>query len=150
MLKKKKTKAQLKKEFEEANTLLKLTVLALLDYDEVAKTPGYEIDMSTWYDARGDVCEVCFAGCVIANRSYAKAIGEDSIFPDDFDDDIAVKFHALNRIREGDIEGAYLRLHPEGPLLEIADLKVYPHCLDPKQWRKDMGELVKHLRKLKI
>lgn len=136
--------------------------LALADIKKVEADPDYKVDMGTWMFTRpgavdADVCEVCFAGAVLAKRlnvpppeaskqiSLDEAVGEGTL------DD---KLSMLDCFRSGDIvEG--LMQHPGLGVIAVdttSRLRIYERELGhleysdaPARWKQIMRELATRL-----
>ncbi len=111
----------------------------LVDMEKCEVSVKYSIDMdNNWHEPGDDVllkdgtpapCEVCFAGAVIA-----MTLGEEpdqSSAPAYFDVDTRMKLKALNWLRQGKLEQAYISMNRPMPLafpnhFTIADYRDSP------------------------
>lgn len=127
--------------------LHELLALALADFDIISKTPGYEVDMSSWHEADSNTgkCAVCLAGAVMANTLKVQKHISMSI-NDVYDSNLATKLRTLDSLRGGYVNDALAALRRE----QTADFS-YPepeaYHYNPLQWRKDMDRLLAWLKK---
>lgn len=88
-----------------------LLKVALADLEKIEGMPDkYVISFgSRWHSpcSTTDVCEVCFAGSVMAGTLVANP--NNNIYPDYYDEKTTRKLKALNDFREGDVHG-FLRI----------------------------------------
>lgn len=97
-----------------ANTLGVLILNALKDLHYVENSKKYVVDMDTWYKPLKplvDICQVCFAGAVIARQL---GDGDDHKIPECFSDKIAAKLEAIDSIRIYNVLGALYELYRAG------------------------------------
>lgn len=131
----------------------KPSALILMAVDDLAKaerTKGYRVDMGSWHEPNEDyntnkpVCEVCFAGSVIAMSLKTKPDQEKG--PGSFDSDTCQKLEALNEFRTGEIrEGlTTMGIDPDEhfvpntyPVVEYSDNKT--------KFKKDMRRVAGYL-----
>lgn len=131
--------------------------LGLADLAKVERSDKYEVDMSTWYRARGSKCAVCFAGAVMAKTLNAVPLEDD-------DDSVAWRdrfgtawegvIFALDAARQGFVGCAMSDMNPKKPhepFFKLGDeyLKQfgYPPAYDedPAGFRKSMRQMAKWL-----
>lgn len=112
---------------------------AIDDLEAAERSPHYRIDMDTWHapDLTSNICYVCFAGAVMANRhaihpnqTYVGPLDADS--PNEFSadqrwDDL---FSALDEFRTGYVE-AFLTMDGTLPQKMIADFAIAESPDDP-------------------
>lgn len=147
------------------NKLSALLRLALEDLNMVEQSPKYDVDMGEWHRPvvrqYGDnvpplhTCIVCLAGAVMT-----RALNEEEQYdPQEFDDDTVSKFDALDFLRHGHIEAAYLMLFPATDMVEEAStirmlherglrsriITRYAH--GPEQFRSQLHKLADDLEK---
>lgn len=117
--------------------------VALVDMEIVERNPAYKIDMGTWHAMGGEgVCEVCFAGAVMAQTMNVRPtrVGTG---PSSFEDRLGNKFRALNALREGEVWFACEFLgvpYPSGMNRSIAD-----YHSDKTRFKRDMRKLADDL-----
>lgn len=128
-----------------------LTKIALLDLIATEADPKYKINMSAWHEPHreGDrvVCMVCYAGSVMAQRGGVRLNrGVEAV---DFCRADANKFFALNYIRGGDVEEAYLTLCPPKdfpaplpPRLKALNREVTGYHIDSEKFKTEMARLI--------
>ncbi|MGI9476489.1 MAG: hypothetical protein ACR2PI_07280 [Hyphomicrobiaceae bacterium] len=138
---------------------------AVDDLEAAERSPHYAIDMDTWHapDNTSNICYVCFAGAVMANRH---AIRPDQIYVGPFDADSPNEyaadqrwddlFSALDEFRTGYVE-AFLTMDNSVPSDTIAEFAVTHSPCDPygcfpghvdyednptafKKWARDMAD----------
>ena len=121
-----------------------LILLALNDLKKCEADPGYEIGMDEWHQPLYyNVCEVCFAGAVMA-----KTLGAEkriSKVPECYKDkNNNNKLRALNYFRIGNVRDGMVLMGLDFPIIEwgVAD---YRH--DPKEFHKDMEALAAYLKR---
>jgi len=141
-----------KQEFKPITLPDKLSDLMQLALDDLAKVeqdPQYRVNMGDWHNgttvAYGNACVVCFAGAVMA-----KTLGVPSerfVTPARFDEDTRRKLYALDKAREGYVGMALARLGKRDDVCNV-DMRRYvvEYAHDPKAWRDDMNQIIKHLR----
>ena len=124
-----------------------LADLALCEADEV-----YRIDMDHWHQPNHEdgLCEVCFAGAVMA-----KSLGADNAVqmdPGSYEGypDTTIKLFTLNRLREGDLARAFINLRKVGEfhasgLPATVSITLYEES--PLHFRVDMLALADRLEK---
>jgi hypothetical protein len=120
---------------------------ALQDLEAAEKTPGYVIDMYSWFSVDceyGYECAVCLAGAVIARAGQSKM----NIRPEDFDKKTQGKLLALDSFRCGDVwEGLY-NFYEKRPK-SAKDLPVHfgviSYEVNPKGFKQDMKKLAEML-----
>lgn len=113
---------------------------ALADFDIIAQTPGYAIEMGWWLtpaSRSGGLCEVCLAGAVMARRYGA----DEYLSSADFAPVVDRKFLFLNAIRQGLFRTALAYLHADSADLPITR-EIPEYDYDPAGWRKRMDEFV--------
>jgi len=113
-----------------------ISALLRVAIDDLVKTeadPRYKINMMEWHspDTEPDdvvnelsLCQVCFAGAVMAQRLDADI--NEYYTPTDFGDDVARKLQTLDHIRTGNLYGAIQRFYPvdgNGILRDLTKLK---------------------------
>jgi hypothetical protein len=126
-----------------------LTKIALLDLIATEADPKYKIDMSRWHRTNRDlgVCGVCFAGSVMAQRGGIRA--NKTVEATHFCRADAAKFFALNYIRNGEVEEAYLTLYPPKdftaplpPRLRSLNRGVTGYHIDSEKFKTEMARLI--------
>lgn len=119
--------------------------VALADLVKVERSPKYVVNMEDWHvPIISGVCEVCFAGAVMAKTLEAD---RDVFFnPEDMMSmDIEHKLIALDYFRMGD---ASCRMDYMGlPADDNHDRDIAEYEDDPKAFKKDMRKLAKDLEK---
>lgn len=90
-----------------------LILVALADLEKVEADPRYEVAMWTWhqediFNKNITVCQVCFAGSVMAKTFNCKLNKEAS--PSDFPVSAERKLRALNELRVGNLYIAFSEL----------------------------------------
>lgn len=156
--------------------------LALKDLAWIEANPKYQINMGIWHTPRFEsidkptsddpykqvkkfeVCEVCFAGSVIAHTMKCKPTEDVNLYH--FSPAVRNKLLALDSIREGNISGAinnwygdvesekiFAELH-KNPLLRIdtvydtIKVEVTNYDSDPDLWWADMEHIADALEQL--
>jgi hypothetical protein len=100
------------------STLLRV---AIDDWEKVARTPGYKMDLLSWHEPADGACYVCFAGACMAGTLGANPAL--SLCPERFGADSKALF-ALDRIRKGYVVD-FLELLNRAPLGEAEIDKLY-------------------------
>ncbi len=127
-----------------------LLLLALDDLRAVEKNKLYRITMGSWHvpDTYDGVCEVCFAGAVIAGtfkESPIKEHGDCDKFGDDKD-----KLYAIDHFRTGYLKDALDLMGFECPEDLAENISVAEYENSPAQFKRDMIKIVKILQKHKL
>lgn len=126
--------------------------LALHDLGEVERLRRtYVVEMNNnWHgqDALGDnaKCTVCFAGSVMART--LKANPNKEYIPESFSNYNQVRLLALDDARNGDVSTALQRLKTPLPSGVSYNPDVEPYENYPKQFKRDMRQVVQTLRTL--
>lgn len=145
-LKAKRSRADLRREFERADKLWKLWRIALRDLRAAERMPNVEINMADWYSREGRTCYVCAAGAVIACRLPVR--GQYDIGPWSFDFDICKRLEAINNLRGGYISPAHSEFYGDGRY--FANFPMTRYGDDRAAFWRDARKLLAHLRKLDI
>lgn len=116
---------------------------ALQDMEAVEKMPQYMINLSTWHEPKGDVCEVCLAGATIAAQGFPS---NKTIWPYDFDDKTWAKLSALNYLRIGWIENAFDYLDIDFPENINKWVNITTYEKSPEKFKSDMYKLADYLQ----
>ena len=104
--------------------------LAIADLERAERD---DVDMGSWHEHCGEVCEVCLAGAVMAWTLGADT--DESLIPQDFSDGVRDKLLALDYFRAGDIcEGLGLL----GIKSDLEDVDIYPYWSGPERFKRDM------------
>ena len=122
----------------------KLVRMALDDLGKVEKLKRYKVDMGDWHDLqwKKKYCNVCFAGCIMAQR-FKVSYKEDAS-PIDFSKSWKAAFRALDYFRQGDLIEGLDCMGIENNLI-LLNITVVHYALEPKQFKKDMEEVIKTL-----
>lgn len=110
--------------------------MAVADLEAVEKLPQYRIDMGAWHEPAPDgLCEVCFAGAVMARTHKLPQHRYSSGF------DIAgwdwnCVFDALNELRKGGVASAAQSMGVKIPSFHKMDVTSYDE--NPEQFKADM------------
>ncbi|MAS09906.1 hypothetical protein [Salinisphaera sp.] len=127
--------------------------LALGDLEKAEQSPDYEIEMGTWHDSYGGICEVCFAGTVIAGTLEGDP--QADLSPSSYDVATRAKLNALDDLRCGSVASAIdvLALYDvvDDQALEITDgLSFVATHYDnsPEAFKREMGELADKLEEV--
>lgn len=110
------SKPKKKTAIEQFRTATKLHVLAKLALDDLewceARPDRFTINMYTWVENEGPMCEVCLAGACLARRDPALARRINSHNLTELPSDVTRRLHAINLLRCGYIDEAHFALHP--------------------------------------
>src|SRR5690606_229892 len=88
--------------------LHELLELALDDLAKCERQPDkFRIDMKSWLDRDGEICMVCLAGAVMAQRLLGGNLPCESRDPWYFDAETHDRLKALDRLRSGEVAYAY-------------------------------------------
>lgn len=135
---------------------------ALEDLEECEKSEDYYIDMGHWHfkkssDTGREVCNVCMAGSVLANRfegaesclgSPSKMHSEGDISEEDADKLMAIDILRQGNVFEGlrilDIAQFEVDIHRDLNIKNYFDVTHY--ALSRHQFKKDMKKLISDLR----
>lgn len=139
------TKAKSKKPVTLPDKPSALIRLALQDLEKAEKSRLYAIEMRDWHAPKG-VCEVCFAGSVMAYSLGAKR--HDLVTPRYFDDDTRRKLIALNFFRCGRIEDGLCEMGHSLPAgVPSWDSSICHYADDHKHFKSSMRSMAKMLAK---
>lgn len=129
--------------------------IALADEAKVHKSKMYVVNMSEWHLYRGDpdICEVCFAGSVMAKTLGVKR-NRDAC-SEDFGSAWSPVFDALDNVRMGFVAAALYKMGqikfdyiPDRTrAIDKYDVGVTDYEYDRSQWRLDMFKIVRRLEK---
>jgi len=87
---------------------------AIFDLELQEKQEGVDVDMDHWhFPYGGGACHQCLAGSVMSRRLGVDTDAHKS--PDNYPKDVAVRLHALDDLRCGEIDTAYRELKLELP-----------------------------------
>lgn len=120
---------------------------ALHALGECERSKNYVINMQIWHVpnyTHAGKCTVCLAGSVMAERLHQNKNLVAS--PLEFPYQVESKLHALNSLRDGDIDDSFAYLG-----LSIRDyqipkrIEVTDYSVSPKEWREDMELIVEIL-----
>jgi hypothetical protein len=127
------------------NKLSDLIELALNDLEAVEAQPDkYRVNMLNWHEPQEDgICEVCFAGAVLANTIKLDPATDDWDVMESGQCATALMF-ALDDARRGDIRDALEQLGTE--VDGQFDRGVTPYRLDPAKFKAEMRKLASDLR----
>ena len=96
---------------------------AIFDLELQEKQEGVDVDMDHWhFPYGGGACHQCLAGSVMSRRLGVDTDAHKS--PDNYPKDVAVRLHALDDFRIGDIYAAYDRLDLDRPASLPLDVTV--------------------------
>ena len=161
------------KKVEDFNKLSDLLEASMADAAVLAKRPDFKFDMDNWVHGSelDKTCSVCQAGATMyrrlmtpEQRRQAKNDGVTfypgtSVRADTFEEErrIAYRFHALNSLREGEVEIARESFFNKKNLIVAGMEKVFPDGLTPyktyghsytKRYVKAMHRVIRDLRKI--
>lgn len=94
------------------DTMSGLIRVALKDLKKAERTPRYSIQMDAAFhepQSNGKVCTICFAGAVMAGTFKASPL--QHLKPSDWWNGIENKMEALDRLRDGEVIDAALKLN---------------------------------------
>ncbi len=134
--------------------LSELLELALEDLEETEKTPGFVVDMNRWVADIDGVCHVCLAGCVMTQR-FCDAPSGDIIAPymlyltEKISHRDFVCLKALDAIRQGDLELAYIFINDDVPD-NIQSFTVVDYSENPDKFKEQMWEIVRYLKNVEL
>ena len=123
-----------------------LLELALSDLAKVEASPEYETNMWGWHSpSYTGVCYVCMAASVMAKTLEVDRF--KSFSPADFETDTQNKLFAIDNFRTGDLDLALETLGINRPhsLTDYIDVADYDD--DPKQFKEDMSDIIKMLKR---
>ena len=144
------------KNYKKLSSLLELALDDLAKQEQLAARPNAacKVNMLKWWvpneknGGESHVCTVCLAGSVMKfSLNRPPLIGEKEVsefHPEHYDSLTQDRLFALNCLREGDIRSAAECIGIE-TVLGSQDVTAYE--TDHKQWRKDMRQLVRDLKK---
>lgn len=148
-------KANLHKEFMEADTLWEIHRLALIDLRKAERSPLCKIDMSEWYVKRKKTCSVCMAGSIMRFRMPNNNL--KYVYPHDFGRSCDKKLSAINYLRTGDISTAALFIYGDNsPEYNIAKQikenlpRTCSYKLKSKKWWGQQWKMNRIMKKANI
>jgi hypothetical protein len=115
---------------------------AIKDLEKCEEDPKYKIDMSNWHDPFCDVCRVCLAGAVMAQRLSCNS--HTSVMPHHVGGVWQSRLIALNSFRMGHVRAGLseLGLDPNG----FGTRKHAVYEVSPAKFKKQMIKLSKDLK----
>jgi hypothetical protein len=129
--------------------------VALKDLRSIEQDPRYTINMYAWMvpGEAGKPCSVCFAGSVMARRfklvpdaSIESLHDLTKVFEDDAD--TLRKLRALDRLRQGELEGAFKVMGLELPFVFATVVPITSYEESAAGFRRDMNALADSLEVL--
>lgn len=98
-----------------SNIPSKMLKQSLEDLEAVMQNPLYGINMCNWHDffVTENVCEVCHAGAVMANRLEGNRF--QNIYPANYKNEISNKLIAIDCIRSGSFKNFFIILDVQKP-----------------------------------
>lgn len=115
--------------------------MALKDFAKAKRQPNFEPSMGTWLAQDAGVCYGCLAGSILFMNG-ARTLAEWLTLP--------AKdrryCEAIDCLRHGGVEGAWLRLDKPYPKPKTEDRAIRGYHSDPRGFYKDMIQLIKDLR----
>jgi len=131
------------------------------DLELIEKSKKYEVNMNEWHDIGEDVCQVCFAGGIIANRLVSDHLKH--VEPHYFKASISNKLYSLDNFREGAVFMGFDKLNIKETFYD-ADFEndddynihcnlpdyvtITPYEENKKKFKKEMRELACSLQML--
>lgn len=124
---------------EKPSELIRVAITDLIKCEE---DPNYRINMADWHRPQGEVCEVCLAGAVMAQRIgvYRHEIRNPVLFPPE----VSGPLLALDDFRMGCVSGGLERLDircPEMPAI----FGIIDYSESPEEFKYDMRSLAQLL-----
>jgi len=121
--------------------------LALKDLEACEANPSYKVDMTYWhlYDESDDICYVCLAGSVMAQRLGVEHVALEEIYPSTCGADLetTMKLKLLNQIRHAKDNSEVLSSYFDNTnVLESGELfDVTAYVIDSEKFKLDMLRL---------
>ncbi len=100
------------KHIKDVNTLHELIAIAIADARAVMEVAGFEAHYKSWYKGTGgdDPCYFCLAGAIIV-KDFDYSNSEGTFDMTDFPGETYSRLHALDSVRVGDWNRAFMCMH---------------------------------------
>lgn len=142
---KRKTKAQLEREFVRTKKLWKLLAMALDDLAACERSSKFEINMATFIKENGK-CQVCLAGACLVRHGVTQKDFYDN--DNDEDTEIQRRAYALDELRTGHVECALESIGSDAR--NDLNRKIIDYHISRRLWWIQMRLLLKDLRAANI